>query len=150
MSFLTDADLKTFLAAMLKKDPAALESFWNVLIPVANVSAYNQIVAALLDRGYTTTQIDAWDRGAEFQRYIGIYEVMVAGGGLTEFNLDNLRSFAQRLDQLADVVVETDGVPVPADSPSVDSQVGYGTLSTAGDLFVLDPDDRRRGLPTSW
>lgn len=150
MSFITDAQLRNAVAAMIKKDPAALEPFWAELIPIANESAYNQIVSALNDRGYTTAQIDAWDRGAEFQRYISIYEVMVLAQALTDFNLENLRTFAARVNQLADVVVKTGGEVIEAGADSPESQVGYGSLSTTNDLFVLDPYDSRRGNPTTW
>ena len=73
MSFITSGQLKTRVANALKVDENDLPGNWDQTIEDAATDAYREIVGKLMARGFTQAQIDAWDRGAEFQRDIGLF-----------------------------------------------------------------------------
>lgn len=145
MPFLTDAELKGRVAGNQKTDPASLPAFWDLVIPPANAKAWGNVRRALLDRGYSQAQIDAWDDGPEFQGDLGLYWCLVdskaaeAYDPLAKPTLDKL----DRRGELATVPVTNGGVLVePADAGS-QSPVGHGKMSSVGDLF----DCGRTGRP---
>ena len=144
MSFITDAVLKAKLNARLKRqDPVVLESWWTALVTDANVSAYAEIVTHLLARGYSKAQIDTWDRGAEFQGYIGLYFLYRDGAGLEGYDDKWVEKLKYYLDSLATVPIAVgDVLLVPANPSQI---VGHGDLDTSDDLIAIDPDHEQRG-----
>lgn len=148
--FITDEDLFSLVAGVLKRgsnDVTSDAAYWRKLTETANEAAYNEIVTALAERGYTATQIAAWDRGAEFEKAIGTFWALDYGGCLGNYD-DRLVTKLDRRAELKTVTVTTSNVVVtPAGEPTA---CGKGDLSTNKDLFVLDPNDSRIGEVTDW
>lgn len=140
-----------FGAALLKRPGATLTADapqWRTYLQTGQQWAYNEIVTALATRGYSKAQIDAWDRGKEFEQSIGAFWALDLGGLLGNVD-DRLWTKLDRRAELATVdVLIGGGLVTPGGSDQ--GAVGHGKLSAADDLFSLDPRDRRRGVPTEW
>jgi hypothetical protein len=134
VAFISDDELLVSLAASLKTDPAQLSAAgWDSIVAESNNSAYQDIVGALSDRGYSAAQIAAWDRRTEYERDIGLFWCLTKGAGLH----GNDPTFIFKLDrraELATVAVLIGGVIVDPDG-TTSGVVGYGTLDTTGDRF---------------
>lgn len=150
MSFVTDAEVKASVAAALAKEPSALESKWTTLIADANTAAYDQICHRFILQGYSQAQIDAWDRGATFQKFLARYQALIDGAG----DHNGVETWEKQLDywrgKLEEIETLDDGGTAEEPENNSQSSVGHGSLSTSNDLFGLDPNDRRRGRPTEW
>jgi hypothetical protein len=148
--FITDSQLLDLIAAALKVGggQAALVAtapYWSTLASEANTAAYNEIVARLTARGFTPAQIAAWDRGAEFQKNIGLYWALVKGGALDGFDDRFIRALNQYVADVRDVLVTNGGVwQVTGDTPGT---VSTGAFTGSNDLFgtPIDRDDPRLG-----
>ncbi len=129
--FITDAQLTTALEACLKVTAGALASTtWPAIVTASNLSAYQEIVGALTERGYTLTQIATWDRGGEFETDIGLFWCLTKGAGLH----GNDPTFIFKLDrraELKDVPVLLAGLEA---APG--TVVGFGVLDTTCDRFT--------------
>lgn len=131
--FLSDTDFRATVAAALKVDPANLARYWDAELQRCHESAYKDIRGALLVRGFTAAQADAWDRGAEFERDIGLYWACVRGIGamaLDPVALDRL----DRRAELMTVMVEVAGGATqnPAATPGRISAGMLGTTDADG------------------
>lgn len=152
--FLTDGQLTTELQNMLQQPDGFTAAYWPTLITSANLAAYQDIVARLAARGYSPAQIAAWDRGAEFQKDIGIYWALLRGAGLSKdaYDVAKLKPFDRRLE-LWDPKNAENSVPVTINglwvAPANDLQTATGPIDTSEDLFpsYLDPADSRIGDP---
>ena len=134
--FLTVDQMKQAIADTLKVDLSALEAYWTNLATECNRSGYLDVRGALLKRGFLAAQVDAWDRGAEFQRDIGLYWAFVRGVGLHNYD----QSFIDKLDrrkELETVMVEIDGgaTQLPSGTPA---QIGGGVMTTIYDTWTRD------------
>lgn len=134
-SFLTDAELKTSLAATLKVASGDLPAYWDTLVTECNSAAYLDVRGGLLQRGFTSTQVDAWDRGKEFQRDIGLYWLLVKGAGLHEYD----QKFVMLLDrrkELQTVIVELNGEShTPAGDPPT---ARFNRFDTTNDQWTME------------
>ena len=148
--FVLDAHVKQSVAGALHKPAGDLDSFWSDIIADANAAAYDQIVGHFVLLGYTQAQIDAWDSGITFQKFLARYQALIDGAGdRTEVGewrkeLDYWRGLLENVTS-----IDTSGAVVDPTQDAAGS-VGHGSLSTTNDLFSLDPDDARRGTPTEW
>lgn len=149
--FLTNAQLKSKVAAALKQTPAGLDSYWDDIIRDANVAAYQDIVGGMLARGFTKAQIDDWDRGAEFQGLIGTFHALTIGGALDSFSDAQINKMDRRGD-LKTVQVFISGEWVkPTNTASGPGMCGSGSFATDTDTFVpIDDDDPNLGEVTRW
>ncbi len=147
--FLTDADIKTALSALLKMAEAGLPDYWDVVITAAHTAAYQDILGGLMSRGFRKDQVDSWDRGGEFEKDISIFWCLARGGAYAEFGAEAVKALDRR-KELATVLVFAGGVWI---KPSGD-QPGLVTSSgpnIAGGVFNFpDPDDPRVGEVTRW
>lgn len=136
MAFITTAELETEIAAALKLAAAAdLQTFWDTVIARVNVSAYQEIVGQLIRRGYTKAVIDTWDRGAEFQRDLGLYFAFTSPQGAGAFDTKTLAQWDRR-KELETVIVFVSGAPVkPTDPNSATEVVGFGDRVETGGIF---------------
>ena len=143
--------LRTRLAGMLHKEADELQSHWDLILTDSNSSAYNEILSRLLARGYTKVQIDSWDRGAEFQRMIGLYRCLIQGVTGEAYDDKWPEKLTYWLEQLDTVLLIAGGALV-ADGTATD--IGHGPQSTGRDIFVVDPDSNLvgedRGTITKW
>lgn len=145
-TFITDAVLKTFVAGVLKKPEDDLNNttYWNGTITIANQSATDEIKGRLAARGFTTAQIAAWDRVEEFNKWIGAYNALVAGGALESYDDRFVERFKRWLDELDTVAVLNNG------TLQASQDIAEGPVNTEEDLFVVDDEDPRRGEVTRF
>lgn len=134
MSFNTSAQITTKLADVQHVSEANLTTgATSTIISDSLNAAYQEIVSRLAYRGYTQSQIDSWDRGAEFERDIALFWCLVKLGGLE--NADD--KFIARLDRRAEIdeiIVTVGGAVV---DPDVDEgPVSFGYLDTDRSEFV--------------
>lgn len=85
--FLPDTDIQTALAAILKTASFGdLPNFWTVIVQNAHPQAFNDIQTALLRRGFSVAQVQAWDQGPYFERTQTLYWCLVNGAGLHNYD----------------------------------------------------------------
>lgn len=153
--FIVDATLKTALQNTLQK--STLPAFWDEIVTSANSSAYWDIVGRLVARGFTKAQVDSWDRGAEFQRSIGLFWCLnhpAAIGSDNSYSRQNVEAFDRRLELSGDpaqgiqaVAVTSGGVLLQPEGTA--GQPTVGPFDTSTDLFLTaDPEDSRIGRPS--
>ena len=136
MAKIADAALKQVVADSLNVAPERLDLRWDRIIAKANDDAWQEIRRRLAQRGFTPAQIDGWDDSEQFNRQIGLYLALSAGGVANTFPEGILRTYDRR-KELDAVTVAVGGVMVtPGDT--VNDQVGYGDLSNDSDVFARD------------
>lgn len=134
-TFITDADLKQYLADTLKVDMGTMPTAWGRIVTAANSAAFLDIRGGLIRRGYRAADILNWDRGAEFNRDIGLYWCLVRGAGLHGYDDRFIKCFDRR-KELTEVLVELGGDPQP---PTFDpSGVEHGDVETDNDRWSMD------------
>jgi hypothetical protein len=149
-------ELREYVASHLAKGPTEpLKPHWDVILPAALDAAYGTIWGAFAAKGFTQSQVDQWDRGAEFQRDIAawfalkrlavIHPDVVGQQHLTE--LDR-RPELFGTNEMPAVVLTVDGQAVYPEGTY--GLVTTGPMRTADDLFLMDPDDTRIGQTTRW
>lgn len=152
--FCTDADVKTSVAnSALSKLAANIAPVkWDNAVLNANQAAYDLIHDHWISQGYTAAQVAAWQSGRTYQLFMARYQALMDAMGDSEnAAMEQLRIeldfWRGRLFALTILVIDDD-VEDPDDITI--GGVGHGDLSTARDLFQLDPDDARRGSPTEF
>lgn len=154
--FIQDADLQVALEDMLRVPRGAFSAgdsaYVGDILHDANVAAYQEIQGRLLKRGLTQAQLDAWDRGAEFQTAIGLFWALVRAAGLSEGVRPEVLRALDRRKELSDPDLElfSGGVPLVPPTPPADGLVTTGVMNTSTDMFVADVNDSRRGKVTVW
>lgn len=144
--YITDAELKTALAPVLRKASVHdLNPLWDGIVPDANEAAYNEIIGRLTNRGYSVAQIDQWARRYEFNRDIGLFWCLVKGAGLDGYD-DKWIDRLDRREELDEVTIVIDDEV--ADIADTTAAIGHGPLSTTDDIFVLTTEGR--GQTTNW
>ena len=148
MAFKTDQDIRNRLAGLLKQEQDQVPGYWDPIVSDSNAAGYNEIVTKLVARGYSKAQVDAWDRGAEFEIDIALFWCLVKGAGLHGYD----DKFINKLDRRA----ELDEVDVLIDGKLVDpagvagDQWGWGLQETSNERFSFDADDANLDTPTVW
>lgn len=105
----TSGQLKTAVAAALKVAEASLPSYWDTLVGEALLVAQNNVYSALLGRGYTQAQVEAWDMLDATWKDLGVFWALTKGGALSAFD----RKFIEAIDHremLKNVLLYVDGV----------------------------------------
>jgi len=145
MPALTDAELKTQLAAVLRKPagPSALAAHFDVIVAAANANAKDDINAALVQRGYLLATALTWDSYGKFNRDIGLY--YCGQSGMAEFTTAEgalLKAFDRR-GELKDAPFTVAGVLVDpdADAEGVTTGIGHGSMNSDNRLFGRDAFD---------
>lgn len=77
--WISEADLKQKVADILKKDVGDLDAYWDRHVATARTDGYGDIAARLLGRGYTMSQLDAWDDRVKYNRHQALYWLFVEG-----------------------------------------------------------------------
>lgn len=152
-TYVSDEQLFRYVAALLHRSEVSQDadaSYWRELASEANASAYGYINRALVSRGYgAATQVPNWDDGARFQKAIGAFLALQAGGALGSFSGEFLKTLDLR-DDLKTVQVTISGVWQAPDGTTI-LEIGTGQLNTDQDEFVpFNPNDPRRGQVTRW
>jgi hypothetical protein len=125
---LEDLDIKNALAAALKKDPADLPAYFDEIVAAAHSSGWADVLEAMLRRGFTKAQVEAWPRAAEFERKQSLYHALLNTGGLESFDLTGVRMYDQRKELALIQMYDSDGVyVVPLNGTAGPGTVGNGT-----------------------
>ena len=154
--FTSDGTAQQDLADVLKLSGTAALAGWQVnLVNRLHQAAYNQILAALVARGYTPAQVQSWDAGADFERSITLHLVL-SGGGAADAGAVSDR-FVANLDWrplLSDgpggrqAILLTSGGAVVLPAGPV-GQPNFGQADTSGDVFQWPPRDGSTPSPAS-
>jgi len=108
--FISDSTLNSALQDVLQKSES-LESFWSSIITASNLAAYQHIQEVMAARGFTPAQLVTWDRGAEFERSIGLWWCLTEGGASKDFSDTFIKSLDRR-QEVWKVVFTSAGVIV--------------------------------------
>lgn len=137
MAFITAAQLEDAVLVRLGQSATTTPPTSLTAVVTDSVEdAYQEILTVLTGRGYTAAQIAGWDRGAEYNRKIGVCLSLTNLGVNHEVDEQRLDRVCKCREELNEVLILVDGVLV---EPSGDSAaVGHGTMDTATDTFVFD------------
>jgi hypothetical protein len=151
-TFIADTVLQTALEAILKVAQGTLlvnTPYWGDIITASNQSAFNSITTNLQAQGFSTQQIQAWDRGIEYNTDIGLYWCLVKGAALHSYD-DKFISRFDRRKELNPAVVTNGGQFVyPVGPPQMISIIPQ---DGSRDQFGVpeDPNDPRQGKPVRF
>lgn len=136
MSFITDSQLLTRLAGVLKVDPEELpvqSAYWLPIVSDSRKSAWNDILGQLVGvRGYSQSQVASWDRGSEIEIDLGLFWCLVKGAGLHEFN-DTFIKHLDRREELKTMPITIGGVVVAPGGAQ--PNISYGSLTDTQSTF---------------
>lgn len=129
---------------ILQKASLEVPAAWDEIVPHANISAYHDIVAALLKRGYSITQIDSWDSREDFNRDIGAYKALVDGGCTKDFD-ETFILLKNRMAELETLELVIDGEIVTPETLTSSGTIQSGPMVSDLDHFTIGRPDRRYG-----
>ncbi len=149
MSFITSSDVLQDISDALKQSgPAALPTWWTNVATQALQQSYYDILGLLLARGFNQAQVDAWDRGAEYQHDLALMYALKRGASVESID-ENLLTLLDRREELKTVQVFAAGVWVrPADSQQ-QGIVTSGTLASSNDIFATPVGGESPDLATT-
>lgn len=132
MAYVTEATLKTFVAAQLRMRSGSdtLIASYDVVMPYAVAYGYGEIRGRLLNQGYSTAQIDAWDRRVEFSLDLGTWYCLRDAASLQ--SEDNWVEKFNRAKELDGITVLVNDVAVAPQAGA--SLVKHGTMKVYNDL----------------
>ncbi len=97
--FLSDAQIKAQIAAHLSQAEADLDDVkWGPIIQQAHQAAYRAIRGALLLRGFTQAQVDAFDDGAFYERTLSLFFAGISGSFGEAYDLTAIKAMDLRRD----------------------------------------------------
>lgn len=144
MAFITTDELREYLASALRRaddhQDVSASSFWQPFLVAGVEWGYNEILSAMVARGYTKAQADTWRRGVEYNLSLGLYWTLTLGAGYHDLN----DKWVARLDRRAEL---WEGVALDADGNMLVPE-GDGGLIGRGDLGREDDlmRDHRTGV----
>ena len=131
--YITDDQLLTALGgALYKTDPSTLAIDANTLHS-ANVFAYQQIVGAMLTRGFSQGQVDSWDQAIEYSTHLALYWCFTYGGVPFGGEAAQKDKFDRR-KELKDCPLFIGGVmqfPGAVDQSEPGAAVAYGVMGSS-------------------
>lgn len=101
----------------------------------ANTAAYQDIRRALLGRGFTVAQIDAWDDRVEFNRDLGLYWIFA--GQPNQSADDTWIEKLNRREELLTIPVLISGEVVEPGGTSAKT-IGWGLMDDTNDAITMD------------
>lgn len=136
--FLDDADVKEKLRTRLGIKAFRAGTNYDLIVADANSATQNEILGALLGRGYTESQIRSWDRVQEFNTDIALFWAITNGGAASTASYDfEAINKLDRRKELATVDVMINGKLVqPGGGGGVGGGIRSGTLKNDSDLFA--------------
>lgn len=129
--WVTTQELYDALGRMMHTEVQDLLPLWERIVEAAAETAAGDILQALLARGYTAAQVEAWDFRKVYNRDIALFWALTHGGGLSPQHSDRDINKLDRRKELATVLLLIGGVPV---APGGTEGVGVygGRLSQDG------------------
>lgn len=99
--WITNDELKQRVAAMLNRSSVTeLESFWDVHVSDGNDDAVVDIMKILLGKGFTSSQVDAWDNRVTYNRDIALYHAFTKRGINSDIPQDKIDKMDRRQELL--------------------------------------------------
>jgi hypothetical protein len=143
--FNTSGDILQAIADTLQQaDVTNLPAQWTNIASTSQNRAYWQIVSVLSGRGFTPTQIAAWDRGAEFELSLALYYALKQGGSLANLNGKFIQTF-DREAELKTVIYTTGGAL--QDPQGTAGLAGTDVMDASGDIFVWPDPASQNDFP---
>lgn len=137
MSFNTISTIEAALADILKLQggsSALTGSYTSTIAQNALDAATQEIITRLAQRGFTSAQIQSWDRGAEFERDIALWWALTKGAALQNVDATMINKLDRR-GELEFVVVTAGGtVIIPTNI------IGFGALDVTQSEFKRTVD----------
>jgi hypothetical protein len=138
LAYITTSELEDYVAGYLHGDTADVLLSQVTAHSTQFVSnGYQEILGRLLNRGFTTAQIDAWDRRVEFSLDISTWFALRHIAQAEDSDLWPQKF--DRREELDTVVVVSDGEVQEPEAGA--RRIGQGDLSTTYDTFVYDEID---------
>lgn len=150
--YITNDQLQASVLAVLHTDPSnpSLGSEWSTIIANANLSGCNDVREALLGKGFTIAQIEAWDQLGVYCLDQGTYWALLRAGVSNEqISEAKLKSFDRReeLDKKGFLTAgSTILYPMPDASPV--GGISFGRNKVREQLSR--EYDRKFGRPGGW
>lgn len=126
MAWATDAEIKAVLRGILAKaNVATVSDRWTPILTQANTQARMDITTIMIARGYTPSQIVAWEFTNSFHVRQSLYWALVFGAALHPYE----DRFIEKLDirEMLESVTVTDGDTIVP--PAL-----LGTIASVGDM----------------
>lgn len=146
--WITQTQLEQALADTLKVDIADLQDYWQRIAAQALIDSTAYLTQLLLQKGYTSAQIDSWDYIVSYSQDYAIYLSLVKGGGLADFDPEFIKQL-NRAPQLKDITsISIGGVmqtPAASDGAGVEAGEMY-----AGSIEEFDRTWHRRVAHTAY
>lgn len=139
MPWTTDLEIKKAVKSVLGADPTGpLASHWDELIARANPRGYRHVRAALIGRGYTASQLDAWESRTDWNRTAALYFAFHDAALNDETMLPHVEHLWEQLKDLATLttLVGDDGLILTPPA----GRVGHGSYRTADDLHTMEDE----------
>lgn len=137
MAFVTEAQVKTELTAILGRAELETDTIWNQLIPGATEDAANEVTSAMVKRGFTAAQAASWDRAKEFSRDIALYWALVKGSATKAYDQQAIDKLDRRKELLTvDVLIGG----VEPDDHDPDGRIAVGMLKAPTDTNWMQVD----------
>lgn len=139
MPYKTEGEIRTALADELKRagGAASLQAWWDTIVPRSLEAAKNDIRGWWGGIGYTTAQVDSWDRLTEVHEHLSLYWCLVNGGVAATYDPQYLDRLDRRKD-FKDMRFTIGGVFVSPGGGDELQDVGGGRLDSTGWRFNLD------------
>lgn len=140
--WITDAELKDALAAALGVDPTELVIKWDTIIPTANRKAGADISSLLAAKGYTASQLDAWDWRKEYNTDQGVFWCGVDGSSLINVGIEEVK-MRDRREDIKKLTPTSNGIPMFPAATSADGQsfsVATGRIDESYYRFSADKE----------
>lgn len=135
MSFATDASILTKVKSLLKKaNSATIPTAISAHITSYNTKAYNDIIAALMARGYSAGDVSDWDRGEEFNIDLACWWAINDAGVTEQFDDRDLAKLDRRAELLTCAI--TVGGALVSITP-VTTTNDYSTNKSYGNKFAF-------------
>lgn len=134
--FIQDSEVKSYVQAQLHlRNLNEMPTYWDELVPIAHTKAYNEILRAILQRGFTIAQILAWTAGPEYEYDLSAWWLIKTAGQLANYDDKFIASLDRRNELKTCTILNiVQGLPVLQAS----NQIGFGTADSSTQQFYRD------------
>lgn len=133
------------IADTLQKQIGNLQPYWTNIANAAQQWAYDLILQTFAQRGYTVSQIAAWDYGADWELNLSLWAALRRAAALQAVDDRLLGTLDVRKDLAELQGIIAGGIyQYPASTPGT---VGVGNADTSMDVFVWPPTEQTEDFP---
>jgi hypothetical protein len=145
--FVSDNVILSDIAGLLKLQAGApaLPSYWPTIVSLTHQQAYDDIVAALLARGYAPADVATWGAGAGqfYERKLALFHAANEGGGFSGVSDKFIMSLDVRKQLETLQLMDGNNKPILTTAGQVGT-VGVGPMDNSS-VFRWDSDGSWRG-----